>query len=340
MAPTLITHPLNYPYTAVDLTEEVTLIPNTYGRIEAMGLMPGEGMVTTFVEIFIEDGILNLLPARERGAPGTVARRGLRRSLTFKIPHIPHDDKIAAADLQDRIVIRGGQRVLAGPEDATAKALMSIRQKHAITREYMRMSALKGNIVDGEANALYDLYDAFGITAKAVDFVLGTTTTNIEAKCREVVAHIEDNLLGDTMTSVRALVSGTFFDRLRAHAKVAPMFEGTALNYEMSRGYLREFQLGGVIFEEYRGVATDAAGNTRRFITDGEGHAFPIGTMDTFKTYDAPPDHWDYVNAVGPEVFVSPKILDHGKGVELHSESNPLPFCRRPQTLVRLHSSN
>lgn len=340
MAPTLITHPLNYPYTAVDLTEEVMLIPNMYGRIEAMGLMPGEGLVTTFVEVFIEDGVLNLLPARERGTPGTVGRRGLRRSLTFKIPHIPHDDTIKAADLQDRVVIRGGQRVLAGPEDATAKALMNIRRKHAITREFMRMSALKGIIVDGAAATLYDLYNAFGITAKTVDFKLGTATTNIEGKCREVVAHIEDNLLGDTMTGVRALVSGTFFDRLRAHAKVSPLFEGTALSYELSKGYLREFQLGGVIFEEYRGVATDIAGNTQRFIADGEGHAFPVGTMDTFKTYDAPPDHWDYVNAVGPEVFVSPEILKHGKGVELHSESNPLPFCRRPQTLVKLYSSD
>src|SRR4029453_5013120 len=39
-------------------------------------------------------------------------------------------------------------------------------------------------------------------------------------------------------------------------------------------GDLRKgFTFGGVTFEEYRGQATDAAGNTARFIAAGEGHA-------------------------------------------------------------------
>jgi Phage major capsid protein E len=39
------------------------------------------------------------------------------------------------------------------------------------------------------------------------------------------------------------------------------------------------------------------------------------------------------VGEVGAEIYLSPKILDHGKGIELVSESNPLAVCRRPEAL-------
>ena len=39
------------------------------------------------------------------------------------------------------------------------------------------------------------------------------------------------------------------------------------------------FTFGGIVFEEYRGQATDGNGATRRFIAAGEAHAFPVGTI-------------------------------------------------------------
>jgi hypothetical protein len=36
---------------------------------------------------------------------------------------------------------------------------------------------------------------------------------------------------------------------------------------------------------------------------------------------------------------VSPKILDHGKGIELLSKSNPLAECRRPEATVQIRTS-
>ena len=45
------------------------------------------------------------------------------------------------------------------------------------------------------------------------------------------------------------------------------------------------FPFGGITFEEYRGQATDPDGTVRRFIAANEGHAFPLGTVETFAAY-------------------------------------------------------
>lgn len=48
----------------------------------------------------------------------------------------------------------------------------------------------------------------------SVDFVLGTARTNVQGKVREALRAIEDNLLGEAMTSVHTFVSREFLDKL------------------------------------------------------------------------------------------------------------------------------
>jgi Phage major capsid protein E len=62
--------------------------------------------------------------------------------------------------------------------------------------------------------------------------------------------------------------------------------------------------------------------------------------MNMFRTFDGPANDLRFVGEVGAEIYVSPKILDHGKGIELVSESNPLVVCRRPEALVQILTSN
>ena len=58
-----------------------------------------------------------------------------------------------------------------------------------------------------------------------MNFALGTASTDVKAKCMEVLRHIEDNLRGEFMTSVQALVSPEFFDQLTSHDKVVKAYE-------------------------------------------------------------------------------------------------------------------
>ncbi|CAO4138610.1 hypothetical protein DHODJN_00655 [Methylorubrum extorquens] len=87
------------------------------------------------------------------------------------------------------------------------RKLITMRRKHAITLENLRMGALKGIVRDYDGSVLANDFTEFGITEKVVDFLLGTAGTDVLGKCQEVTGYMEDNLLGETMTGVHALCS-------------------------------------------------------------------------------------------------------------------------------------
>jgi len=320
------------------LTAAINILPNTYGKVEQIGLMPAKPVRFRQIAVEEKNGVLNLLPTMPVGSPGTEGKRGKRKLRSFAVPHIPHDDVVLPEEVQ-------GIRAFGSENDAVALAdvitdhLQSMRNKHAITLEHLRMGALKGVILDADGSSLYDLYSEFGITAKTVNFVLGTATTNVKGKCLEVLRHIEDNLRGEFMTRVHALVSPEFFDALTSHAKVEKAYErwmeGAALRNDMRSG----FTFGGITFEEYRGQATDPDGNVRRFIADGEGHCFPLGTVETFATYFAPADFNETANTLGQPLYAKQEPRKFERGTDLHTQSNPLPMCHRPGVLVKITAS-
>lgn len=338
-------------YTALDLTEQINRIPNSYGLIQAMGLFDSEGTISTMVEVRIEDGILRVLPAKERGAPGTPAERESGKSVVFHVPHFPHIDLITPKDIQDFLILQGRSRKPKTYDDELAKRLAAMRNNHAITLEYVRMGAIKGVILDGDGTELYDLFDVFDITKKTVDFVLGTAGTDVMAKIEEVNDHIVTNLSGEVSNGVEIMVSSSFFTKLINHAKVEKYWLQTNQSQELVKferdqlggNWGRIIDLGVVRFRENKTtfpVKVDGTLTNVPAIAANKGHAYPTGTQDTFKTWFAPADTIEAANEPGEEIFVSPEVLKHGKGVELWSESNPLAICKRPEALVEVTTSN
>ncbi|RXF72117.1 major capsid protein [Hansschlegelia zhihuaiae] len=341
-----------FPYTSIQLTEQVNRVPNLYGLLNALNLFPTEGVISTLVEIRREGDTLTVLPAVERGGPPTVADREPGSAIYFEIPHFPHMDLITPKDLQNMVTVLGRAGVRPRTmDDEMAKRLRTIRGKHAITREYVRMGALKGLIKDGAGRTLYDLFATFDITKKVVDFALNNTATDVNAKCEEVLAHVQDNLLGETSSGVEAIVSPSFFGKLVGHPNVEKYWLQTqnagqlASTERQNLGgqWGRVFELQTIMFREYRGTAPlkNAIGEltSEPFVAANKGHAYPVGTQSAFATYDAPPNDVRYINIPGIEVLISPKILDHGAGVELMTQSNPLAIPRRIETLVELTTS-
>lgn len=330
-------------YNLASLTTSLNRFPNMYGRVRELGVFGApEGVTNRTIIVEIRNGVLTLLPTMTLGAGGTQGQQGKRIVRSFVIPHIPHEDSVQPSEVQG---IRGFGMESAPDPVATivARKLSDMRMKHAITLEHLRMGALKGIVLDADASTLFNWYTEFGITQKIVDFVLGTATTNVQAKCREVSRHIDDNLLGEVRSTVHCLVSAEFFDKLISHAEVKDAYKffaasngGQPLREDVSRF----FPFQGIVFEEYRGVASDKDGNSRRFIAANDGHAFPIGTTSTFRTHFAPADFNETVNTIGLELYAKIKERDFGRGWDIHTQSNPLPICHRPEVLVRVFSSN
>ncbi|SFG92835.1 major capsid protein [Methylobacterium gossipiicola] len=339
-------------FSAAALTGSITLVPNSYGRINELGLFAAEPVPTTSVIVLIENGVLNLLPTRPRGGPASFGTRGRQKPVSFVVPHIPHEDSVLATDVQNMLArTAGGDAGLETVLGFLNRKLITMRRKHAITLESLRMGAMKGVIRDSDGSVLLDLFAAFGVTEKVIDFVLGTGSTDVLGKCQDVTAHMEDNLLGETMTGVHALASPEWFRKFVAHASVKEAFKYYQSGPQILREDVRKgFTFGGITFEEYRGSASymQEDGTTtapQRFIPAGDVRFFPLGTTDTFTNYWAPPDFWGSVNqapnGADAEVFVAPlEPKKFGKGMDIYTESNPLPLVKRPALLVRGTTSN
>lgn len=336
-----------WQYNNVQLTGTINRLPNLYGLLNALNIFPSKSISATAVEIRYEDGKISVLPAVQRGGPPTVGAAKTGKTHYIEVPHFPHLDTITPADLQNMVEVEGDQFRPRTKEDELADKLQAVRQKHDITREYVRMGALKGVVKDGAGRTLVDLYQTFGVVKKTVDFALDNADTDIIAKGEEVFDHIATNLRGETMTGVEIMVSSSFFNKFVQHPKVEKYWlqHQAALGLaQMTRdpvsAYGRTFTFQNVDYREYKGFASmrDANGQTisEPFIAAGKGHARPVGTLDTFATYDAPPHHMDTVNKPGLEIFISQEILKHGEGVELKSQSNCIAVCRRPELLVEV----
>lgn len=330
----------NDAFSMVSLSQSINILPNQYGRCDQLNLFPVKGVSSRTILVEEKNGVLNLLPTKPVGSPGSMGSAPKRKARSFAVPHIPHDDSILPEDYAG-VRAFGTESQLQTLVGIVNERLQQMKNKHDITKEHLRMGALKGVILDADGSVIYDLFTEFQIQQKSIDFVLGTAGTDVRGKCMEVLRHIEDHLMGEVMSGVRCLVSGEFFDKLTSHANVEAAYAGYAAAQQMLGGDIRKgFSFGGIMWEEYRGQSTDFAGTVRRFIPEDEGIAFPEGTMNSFQTVCAPADFLETVNTIGQPYYAKMKVRDFERGVDLHTQSNILPMCARPALLVRCFSSN
>ena len=326
-------------FNMTSLCAAVNILPNMYGRVGQLGLFTPDGITTRTCVVEEQNGVLNLIKTQPVGSQGNYNKLGKRTVRSFVVPHIPLPDKIMPEEFQG-VRAFGQTSVMEQLSLIMQKHLQAGKNKFAITVEHLRMGALKGIILDADASELYNLYTEFGISAETQDFVLDSDATDVAGKCRGVLRHIEDNLKGEVMSGVRALVSQEFFDALISHPEVEKYYQNHVAALQLVAGGAADprkgFSFNGITFEEYRGVATDEDGNSRRFIAANEGHVFPEGTMNTFKTVYAPGNFIETANTPGLELYAKQATEKMGRWVDLWMESNPLPLCLRPAVLVKI----
>jgi hypothetical protein len=328
-------------YTLAEMTQAINILPNVYTRLGQMSLFRFEGVTQRSVIIEQAEGVLNLLPSVPLGGPATVANRDLRSMRSFTIPWIPHDDAITPQDIQG---VRGFGLGDAADPLATVmeRKLTRMRVKHAQTREYMEVNALRGIVKDGAGVTLYDYFGEFGLAQQSVDFVLGTGTTNVQAKVRDVLRKIETELKGETMTGVLALVSPEFFDKLIGHGKAEDAYKyfSSTGAQPLREDTRRRFPFAGIVFEEYNATVTLSTGATETLVPAGEGIAFAMGTLDTFVTYGAPANLIETVNTIGLPIYARQLARPDGSAIEVKTEASILPINKRPRLAVKISSSN
>ncbi|WP_107678055.1 major capsid protein [Agrobacterium sp. LAD9] len=344
------------PYTNVELSEEVNKLPNTFGLLNALDIAPSEPKRSRMVRIDFREGQIVVLAHQEPGAPGEVSSDEDQRGIIIAIPHFVHLENILVGDIDGMLEVVNGEITERSLDAELERKLVIIRKNHAITREFLRLGMLRGEIKDGKLRTLYNLYDTFDVEKKEIDFALGTAGTDVRAKCEEASDHIIENAKGETVGAVEAVVDTKFFTKLISHSKVEKFWvqaQNSGLHTQLERQRLggnwgRVFEFGDILFREYKGSlpvkANDGSMASVKNVDDNSGTAYPSGTQSMFRTYDAPAYHIDTVNQAPSEeedgsIFISTETLKHGAGLEMKSQSNMLAICKQPNCLVQLKTN-
>lgn len=320
-------------FNMASLTTAINALPYQPQMLGSAGLFQPTPINTTVAYIEKREGKLSVLPTAGRGTMPTVNSQDRRVMRALTVPHIPSNQTIRADDVQN-VRAFGSETEMETVAMLVNDALAARRADHETTFEWHRAGAIQGTILDADGTELYNLFTEFGETEVTVDFVLGTATTDVKGKCTATIRAVEDALGASTYTDLIAWCGDAWWDAFIVHDNVVRAYESWNAATQMSTQQRQGFPFCGITFRNYRGNI----GGTPWLATD-EARVTPTGVNQLFQHIMAPGDMIETVNTRGQAIYAKQEILPFGKGVELHTQSNPLMLCSRPECLIKLTTS-
>lgn len=320
-------------FTVATLTAAINKLPALPTKLGAMGLFEEAGVKSTFVAIEERNGRLFLVPNTSRNADGNPARTGTRNRKVFETLHLPLTDVLLPGDLQN-IAPFGQETLLDTQAQVINDKLQALKNSLDATREWGRVGAIRGKILDSNGAVIYDLFNEFGVTKKSINIAFGTGTTDVRKFCLDAKRHAEKKLAGVMVTGYRAMCDSNFFDALTVHPTVQKAYANYQEAQDRLGGDMRSgFRYGDIEFIEY-----DATVSGQQFIPSGVAQVFPVG-RGVFQMYNAPANYNETVNTIGKPFYSKAEERRMGKGWDIEAQSNPLAMCLFPEALVELKAA-
>lgn len=323
------------------MTAAINQLPEVPTLVGSLGVFEEAGVTTTTVSVEKQDESLTLVDRSARGGVGEVVGGESRNIRNFIVPHFQRDDSVLADEVQN---VRAF-----GTENTTQTVMDRVNQKMGrhtrsfdFTLEYMRLGALSGIVLDKDGLTIHNLFAEFNVTPpQAVDFVLGTSTTDVRGKCAQVRDGIEDACEGAMVGRVYGLAGDSFFQKLVTHTKV----EATYANWEASVALRNDprlpFEFGGISWIRYHTKPKAKAGNSgNRLIGDSSVRFVASGVPELYITRFAPADYEETVNTIGLPRYAKQFPMPNGKGRMLEMQMNAICLCTRPDALIPGTTSN
>lgn len=316
------------------LTDAINRVPANPTQIRDLALFEAKPIDTTYVKVENQDGTLVLVKSKPRGSMGDGVAEKPRQVRTFEVPHLPIDDVVRADDVQNRRAF--GKEEAETVETKVNEILGDGKFNLEYTREHLQLGALGGKILDKDGSVMYDLYKEFGLTRKTHTFALSNDKTEVGAVIDKVLAEQRQKLKGAMASGWVALCGYDFIEKLKYHQSIKALYE----RYRDGAAYRENNQLNPIVFE-HNGVKfihyTGAFG-TDADIKTGEAILLPVA-RGLYREYFAPADMVEFTNTMGKPYYASRERAKHGKGWDLHMQSNPLPMVLRPELVSTLEMS-
>lgn len=333
-----------------DFVESISQAPLQYGYINSLNMFEVKSTNQTAIVFDKDYATTSLLPQANRG--DKAANSGKERTadtFALKLAYFKFGDRLTADDIQ-------GWRVPGSTDNesiarATAEKMLDLKRNWNQTQEYMKLQALKGIFKTPDGIEVANMFTEFNVAQQTQDFVLGTSTTNIDQKIRELKTKIAKSLInGGSMNGIEVLVDPEFFDKLISHANVKNAYQfyqnsgAQALRDDLSKymayGIQDVFEHRGVRFVSYDATFTLPSGSTEVAFAASTGLALPKGVRGMFRGYNGPSAKMSEANQPGQELFVRTYVDPKDEFVEFECEAAPLYFSTTPAASVYVSSSN
>lgn len=329
------------PFSTIALTAAVQRNPYQPVGLGELNIFEPEPIRTTALALEERQGVLKLIPTSPRGAEGTQRTTEKRKMRYFDVPRLMHDDTIHSFEIQN-IREFGQESVLMQLETEVARRLSGptgILANLEYTREYHRLAAVQGLLLDSDGSVLYSWFDEFGIAQAAeVAFNLSAGTANsLRPICNQLTRSMARKAQGAFTSSTRvyALAGDTFYDQFVNHPDVIRTFVNWSDARDIRNGdqgaAFSEFDFGGITWLNYRG----SDDNSTIKIPDDKVKFFPVNAPGVFRVAYAPGESMEWVNTPGKPEYIIP-IFDKDRRAwwKMEGYSYPLHICTRPEVLL------
>jgi len=329
-----------------DFVDGIIETPLQYGYINSLNLFNTKGTNQTAIVFDKDVSTTTLLPQVARGdKSSTQGKERAVDSFALRTAYFKHADRLTVEDIQGwRKTGTAETETLA---NATAEKLTDMRRVFDQNEEYMKLQALKGVFKTADGTTMADMFSEFGISQTSVALGLGTSTTDVDAKFREIKSLVAKNVKnGGAIGGVEFIVDPLTFDKLISHPNMKTAYQyymnsgRQALRDDLSNymqwGIMDVFEHRGVRIVSYDATFNLPSGSTEKAFADNTGLAFASGVRDLFRGYYAPSNKLSAANTNGQPVYMNTKVDEDDEYVEFTLETAPLFFCTKPASLIAL----
>ncbi|MEL7395414.1 MAG: major capsid protein [Pseudomonadota bacterium] len=325
----------------MELTGTVNEIDFVPQALATMGIFNGAPKRTTKVFIDRRKKTLSLIANSPRNAPPEEDRQADRSAVTLETTRLARSQKLYATEMQD-VRAFGFENDVENAAAKMAELLGDLRAQQELTHEHHRLGAVQGKLLDADGTTvIYDYFAEFGHTeGAAINFALGTATTNVIGKFKEVERGMKRSAKGayTPQTRIVGLAGDGFFDQVTAHPNIEKFYlqslQGTRAA-ENQRPF-SAFDIPGtdVTLINYRGTDDNSA----VAIADAECKFFPQNAREVFEFAMGPDETFNGVNSPGQLLYaerVFEREANPGQStwVDIQTRSFPLFICSRPEVL-------
>lgn len=324
-------------FSMMSLTAAIETAPFKPRMLGELGLFNEAPIRTPTAFVEKKKGKLSLLRVANRGTVMDVKSVIPRTAVAFKVPHVPYFRTILADDVYG-VRAFGSETELQAVGSLVNDELESMREDHEVTHEYHRVGALKGQILDADGTTvIYNLFTEFGLTQTVIPWY--STDASFLTTANTIIRTIANKLGSQIPKMIVAICGNSYFDAIVGHSTMVTAFDrwrdgefrrvahmGDAWYSAAANG----FSYQNIMFLNYRGQIDDIV-----FIPDNEAYYYPLGIRNLFQEILAPADFMETVNTRGKKFYAKQERIAYDKGVQLHTQSNMLAMCTRPDLVVK-----